>query len=90
MMTNVMRVVSKYGLLNNCLFCEDCDKRPQMICVTGNNDGKFGAYQLECPQCFRATTLQVFFKLDESGNLVRVNPFAREQAEQEWAEMNPG
>ena len=88
MMQNIRRTVSEYGFAKDDIRCRDCGGRPQMVIVTGEDDGKFAAFQVECSECFLATHLFTFYKFDALGDLERVNPYAREQAEVAWADLN--
>lgn len=88
MMQNVRRVVSEYGFSGDVAKrCPECGHAAQIVVVTGEEKGKFGAFQVECANCMRCSPLALFFKFDDQGNLERVNPFAREAVEGLWNMM---
>lgn len=88
MMQNAMKMVSNYGFDKDHVRCSDCGARPQLMIVAGEADGKFAAFQVECTGCCKATTLNLFYKFGDDGHLKIVNPYAREQTELEWEELN--
>ena len=85
MMNKVTSVVSQYGFRSEVAkLCPECGHMPHMLVETGEDEGQFGAFRVECGKCFRTAPQVIFFKYDTEGNLVKVNPYARDEAEAMW------
>lgn len=81
----ISRKVSDYGFFDHVAKpCPECGNDARMMIVTGEEEGKFGAFQVECTNCKRCSPLAIFFKFDTQGNLTQVDPSARYGAEAYW------